>query len=147
MLPSKTLRTSMAKKKKSPKSKYHNVKREYKGLKFDSLAELGRYLQLLTLEKAGLIRLIRTQAKFDLWADDYFSNNATKVAFYRADFVYEMKDGDGWVEVVEDVKGQKSGPAWAMFRIKAKIFAANYGHEIVVIDGNQTRKSVPKNLL
>jgi len=58
-----------------------------------------------------------------------------------------MKNGDKWVQVVEDVKGQKSGPAWAMFRLKAKLFAANYGQEIVVIDGNQSRKAVPKNLL
>jgi hypothetical protein len=52
-----------------------------------------------------------------------------KICEYWADFSYNDKDGN---LVVEDVKGRHAGPAWAMFRVKAKLMKAIHGIDILV---------------
>jgi hypothetical protein len=131
------------------RNKYNNVKREYDGHTWDSLGELGRYVQLQLLVRSKDIRKLEIQVRYDLYADCQHFDTApgVKVCFYRADFTYERKVCGKWVPIVEDVKGKKSGPAWSMFRLKAKLFAANYGFEIQVVDASPCRKFVPKHLL
>ena len=102
-------------------SKYHNIKASYEGITFDSRKEAHRYQELLWMERAGLIRNIELQPRYDLIV------NSQKIGFYKADFRYEMVDtGEA---VVEDVKGVRT-PIYVM---KCKLVKALYGIDIVEV--------------
>jgi hypothetical protein len=93
--------------KKPRKSKYGNVKTRVDGILFDSKKEAKRYLELKTLEKAGLIRGLVLQYPVQVVAND-------KVMFkWIADFVYY----EGNERIFEDVKGVRTN----VYRLKAKI--------------------------
>ena len=102
-------------------SKYHNRKTSYKGISFDSRKEANRYQELLLMERAGLIRNIELQPRYDLIV------NSQKIGFYKADFRYEMV-GTGDV-VVEDAKGVRT-PVYVM---KRKLVKAIYNIDIVEV--------------
>lgn len=98
------------------KSKYGNHKVIHDGMKFDSQRELNRWLELKLLERAGEIRSLRRQVKYQLIPAQREPDTIgprggvhkgkliePEVA-YIADFVYEQ-DGR---EVVEDAKGFKT---------------------------------------
>lgn len=100
------------------RSKYHNTKVEYGGMKFDSKKELKRWLQLLDLEKTGEISNLRRQVEYTLIPNFYKTEivrlkTKTKTVEkfdgygvkYCADFVYNTKSGE---EIVEDVKALTS---------------------------------------
>ena len=84
--------------------KYRNVKTEYQGLKFDSKLEAKRYGELKLLERAGHIKDLRLQVKYELLPKKVNKNGKLeKTVCYYADFVYQ--DGNNTELTVEDVKG------------------------------------------
>ena len=98
-------------------SKYHAKKTVVDGIKFDSKKESLRFLELRMMERAGEIRYLKLQPRFD------FELNGTKMGFYKADFQY-WKDG---AVVVEDVKGFKT----PVYNLKKKMMKAFHGVEIL----------------
>src|SRR3990167_5419723 len=74
-------------------SKYGSIKVELDGYVFASRLEANRYLQLSLMEKAGEIRKLELQPRFQLYV------NGVKIATYIADFQYvECKTGMTLVE-------------------------------------------------
>jgi len=88
--------------KPAKRSKYGNIKADYEGIRFDSKAELRRYIELRHLQRAGMISQLSTQPVFLLPAG----------VKYKGDFRY-VEHGQ---EVVEDVKGMET----PVFKIKWK---------------------------
>jgi hypothetical protein len=89
-------------------SKYGNKKVELDGMTFDSKAEANRYLQLLTMQRAGMIGGLRRQVPFVLAPSVKFegATRATPAIRFVADFVYV--DAMTGKEVIEDTKGMKT---------------------------------------
>jgi len=88
---------------------------------FHSQAELARWLDLKTLQRAGKIDRLERQVKRSL------SVNGKHIADIVIDFLYfEIEDGYAKAICYEDKKGVVT-PEWAL---KAKLFAALYGQEI-----------------
>jgi|TARA_Y100000310_G_scaffold126112_1_gene124867 hypothetical protein len=96
--------------KNNTKNKYGAVRVRIDGIDFDSRAEARRYVDLKMLEKAGEIRNLELQPKFECVVD------GTKICTYRADFQYFC----GNERVVEDVKGVKT----PVYRLKKKLVEA-----------------------
>ena len=94
---------------KPKQPKYHNVKCEYDGIKFDSIAEKDRYVELKLLLQAGEIRGFKRQPSF-------LFENGTR---YRPDFIVCGKDGEIWTEDVKGVETQA-------FKIKKKLWEHEY---------------------
>lgn len=102
------------------KNKYRNQPTVHDGIRFASKAEAARYQQLKILERAGEVSSLTMQQRYPLMV------NGTKVAHYVSDFDYfDVRRG----RVIEDVKGIQT-PA---FRLKRKMFEAQYGIEITII--------------
>ena len=97
-------------------SKYRNVKTAVNDVQFDSVKESKHYLELMLMERAGLITDLELQPVFIL-QEKLAGMRAIK---YVADF--------RWVDVatgkthVKDSKGFQT----AAFRIKAKLFKAKF---------------------
>lgn len=117
---------------KAKESKYHNVKTEVNGIRFDSKKEARRYQELLSLQELGLIEDLRLQVNFTL-REAYTKPNGERVRaiVYKADFTYYQKDqnGDYTLYIVEDVKSRvtktpvyrtKKKLIWEKFRIQIK---------------------------
>lgn len=121
---SKTLAASLAS--QSPeggnRSKYGAKKTVVDGITFASKKEAARYSQLKLMERAGEIFALQLQPRYPLEVA------GKKVATYVADFTYAIPADQGArpERVVEDVKGMKT----PMYRLKAKMFAAQYGFPI-----------------
>ena len=117
------------------RSKYHNIRTG----KSASRKEARRKRELEILERCGTIRNLRCQVPFELIPAQREPPTIGKrggikpgkcieqSCKYVADFVYEERSGDGWIEIVEDVKGYKKGQAYALFAIKRKLMLLNYG--------------------
>jgi hypothetical protein len=100
--------------KKPPK--YRNTRCEHEGIKFDSLRERDRWIELSRLEAAGDISDLERQVVFVL-ADPVMIDGRRKPPLrYIADFVYERAGQT----VIEDVKGVVT----AGYRIKRHLMAA-----------------------
>jgi hypothetical protein len=101
-------------------SKYNNNKIEIDGEKFDSELELRRYQELKLLERAGTIKDLRRQVRFELQASYKKNNKTIRGIYYVADFVYysfsERKI------IVEDTKGYKT----EVYKLKKKLFEYKY---------------------
>lgn len=104
-------------------SKYHNRKVEIDGIKFDSIKEGERYLELKLLLKAGKIRDLQLQVEFELIP----KQAGERACKYKADFVYHMADTGKMV--VEDVKGKRTRE----YIIKRKLMLWRHGIKIVEI--------------
>lgn len=123
---------------KKTKNKYQAKKCEYNGEVFDSQKERDFYIELKLLEKAGKISNLRRQVEYELIPAQREPDKIGKrggiikgktieqAVTYRADFCWE-EDGK---EVVADVKGFKGGGAYAVFKIKRKLFLWRYGIKI-----------------
>jgi len=103
-------------------SKYNNKKCSAFGNKFDSKAEMNRYLVLREQSIKGIISELKLQPKY-LLQDKYTSTlNGIKKNIgainYIADFEY-IKDG---VLIAEDVKGMKT----STYTLKMKLFIKKY---------------------
>lgn len=99
------------------RSKYGNKKTEVDGITFDSIREAKRYVELRYLLKAGEIKYLERQVEFEL------NEGGTHSLIYRADFVYETKEGE---MVVEDSKGCRTRD----YRKKRKLMKEVHGIEI-----------------
>lgn len=106
---------------KPKNNKYHNVKvyvykggivteEKIKGKKpemvFDSKKEYERYCELLILQRAKKIQNFKRQLPLNITDDFFYNGQKIKGIFYKADFYYEDKEGNCFVEDVKpfDVK-------------------------------------------
>ena len=106
---------------KNQKAKYHNQKTKVNNIEFDSKKEAKRYSELKLLEKAGLIKELETQKKFEL-QPKYVNNNGEHIRAitYIADFFYyDCKEG---IYIVEDTKGFRTD----VYILKKKLFEYVY---------------------
>lgn len=103
-------------------SKYRNRKVTHQGIQFDSEKEMHRYQELLLLERAGQIRGIELQPRYD-----FLVNGKKLKHYYKADFRYE-EVATGTL-VIEDVKGFRTKD----YRLKKELVEALYDVEITEI--------------
>ncbi|WAW14628.1 DUF1064 domain-containing protein [Peptostreptococcus equinus] len=106
------------------KSKYNNIKVEYKGIEFDSKKERDRYIELDLLERAKEIKNLERQKKFNL-LEGFTDNQGKKERSisYIADFAYiDNRTGE---YIVEDVKSDFTRKK-AEYIIKRKMFKKKY---------------------
>jgi len=96
-------------------NKYKNKKVTVDGIDFDSIKESVRYKQLKLLQRAGLIKDLKLQTKFELQPTFKKNNKIIRAITYKADFDYLTKDGK---HIVEDVKGMET----EVFKLKRKMF-------------------------
>lgn len=103
------------------KSKYHNTKVIYNGIKFDSKKERARFITLKQLEKMGIIESLELQKKF-LLQEGYTNAKGKKIRpiYYIADFYYYDYIDNKWI--VEDVKGVRTD----VYKLKKKLFEYKY---------------------
>jgi hypothetical protein len=118
-------------------NKYRAKKVVSDGITFDSLAEHRRYQELKLIERAGEIRDLKVHPRYPLVVFAHgVTNTGTKICDYVADFEYVAVSPAPARNVLgvvtEDVKGMRSGPAWTVFRIKAKLFEALMGRPVEV---------------
>lgn len=100
-------------------NKYKNKKVTVDGIDFDSIKESVRYKQLKMFERAGLIKDLKLQTKFELQPAFKKNNKTIRAITYKADFDYLTKDGR---HIVEDVKGIET----EVFKLKRKMFEYKY---------------------
>lgn len=114
-----------------PFRKYHNKPVFIGGIKFDSKGEGDRFLFLHGELQAGRIRNLRRQVAFPIleahWTTKIGSKGkpvrdklALSGVAYKADFVYDMPDGE---TVYEDYKGMETPE----FRMKEALLYDRYG--------------------
>lgn len=121
-------------------AKYKNEKITVDGETFDSRKEFHRYKELLILERAGKIKNLQRQVKFELVPPQYESvercsqktgrrlqdgkKRIEPGVYYIADFVYTLMDGS---TVVEDTKGFRTDA----YIIKRKLMLHVHGIRIL----------------
>ena len=90
-------------------NKYHNIKIEVDGVKYDSKKEYLRFLDLCILEGNGIIKDLQRQKKFLIVPK---KGNNRRERFYIADFVYTENNQ----KVIEDVKSPitKKNPVYTL---------------------------------
>lgn len=123
-------------------SKYHAQKVKVGNIEFDSKKEAQRWAELRLLERAGKIKDLQRQVRFELIPAQYEEITTytpkthkekreqklvERKLIYIADFVYTDKNGD---VVVEDVKGYRDSVAYNIFVIKRKLMLYVYGIRI-----------------
>ena len=99
------------------RSKYKAVKTEVDGITFDSKREAARYMELMLMQRAGEIKRLELQPKYDCIV------NGNKICTYRADFRYSTNENS----IVEDVKGMKT----PVYKLKKKLVEALYPGVII----------------
>ena len=104
---------------------------EYGGRMYQSKAEATRAQELDMLISAGEVESWEPQVKYSCDIGDKHICN------YFADFVITYADGH---QVVEDVKGRKSGPQYQLFRLKKRIVEAIHGIKIVEVTMSRKRR-------
>ena len=98
------------------------------GIRFHSKAEARRYCELKLLEKAGEIRELELQPRYELLAWPARGDRTRAVVgHYVADFRY--RQGTQGLLVIEDVKGVRT----PLYRWKKKHFESQYGLQITEI--------------
>jgi hypothetical protein len=109
-------------------SKYKNIKTAVG----DSKKEVRRYNDLLILERAGEIAMLKKQVSFELVPRLQLSNGKHERAVtYIADFVYykNLDSGDSY-KIVEDVKSEFTRKL-PVYVIKRKLMLFIHGIEIL----------------
>lgn len=101
-------------------SKYGSKKVLINGIVFDSKKEADRYCELKFLERAGKIKDLSLQHKFELQPSFKKNGKTIRAITYIADFVYF--DLERKAHVVEDVKGYKTKE----YLLKKKMFEYKY---------------------
>ena len=104
-------------------SKYKNKKVTICGIQFDSQMEAKRYFELTYLLRAGEIRNLKRQVKYELIP----KQGKLRAVTYVADFVYEEKANGTWRKVVEDTKGMRT----EVYKIKKKLMKYIHGIDIL----------------
>lgn len=110
-------------------NKFHAKKVKIQGETFDSMAEAKRWRDLQWLQRGGVIHNLQRQVVYQLLPAQYNDRHkmVERAVTYVADFVYYDERGE---LVVEDVKGYKKGPAYALFVIKRKLMLYFYGIKV-----------------
>ena len=112
---------------KRSRSKYGNKKTTIHGITFDSKWESERYLYLKSLEKAGRIKDLELQPRYNILVNDQ------KICAYVADFKYNKENADGiWEHIVEDAKGVETPE----FKLKKKLMKAVFNIDIYLSKKN-----------
>lgn len=108
--------------------KYGNTKIVNEYGTFDSKRELRRYIDLMLLQRQGVIKGLQRQVKFELVPGVKFSDakRATPAIRYFADFVYQ--DAAGKL-VVEDTKSKATSED-SYYKCKKHMMLAIHGIEI-----------------
>ena len=106
--------------------KYHNKIVEVDNIKFDSKKEAIHYTELKWLERAGLIKELELQKKFEL-QPKYINNNGEHIRAitYVCDFYYY--DNEKQKYIVEDVKSLATQKD-KTYILKKKIFQYKYSN-------------------
>ena len=115
------------------RNKFGNKKVIYQGIKFDSVKERDRYIELELLQRTGNISDLQMQVKYELIPAQYENGKCVERAcIYYADFDYYENQDNSRVHIVEDVKGYRDpqSAAYAKFVIKRKLM--RYIHGIAV---------------
>lgn len=124
------------------KSKYNAKKVEIDGIRFDSVKESRRFLELKAMQEAEVISDLKRQVKYVLIPaqrePETVGKRGGKIkgkllereCSYVADFVYKDSQGN---TVVEDVKGYRGGGAYEIFKIKRKLMLYVHGIKIIEI--------------
>lgn len=86
------------------RNKYHAKKLTVDGMTFDSRKEYQRWVELLLLEKAGVIEGLQRQVTFQLLPSQKGEGRTERPVKYVADFTYQ----ENGKTVVEDTKGMKT---------------------------------------
>ena len=115
--------------KKPGKSKYHNVKCEYRGISFDSMKERDYYIKLELLKRSGEITKIELQPEYP-YIITYslpLPGDKSKAMVQKAKYIgdFRITYPDGSIEVI-DAKGIKT----AIYRRKKGIIRKLYDIEI-----------------
>lgn len=107
--------------------KYRSNKCTWNGQRFDSELERDRYAQLILMQKAGKIRELHRQVRFQLIPAQKDSEGKAieRPVFYVADFTYR-EPYDGAPLIVEDTKGVKTKD----YIIKRKLMLYTHGIRI-----------------
>lgn len=105
-------------------NKYHNKIIIYDGIKFDSIKEKNRYIELKLLERAGLIKNLKLQYEFELQPAFILNKKKIRKISYIADFYYFDNELNDYI--VEDTKGMRTD----VYKIKKKMFEYRYKKEI-----------------
>jgi len=100
------------------RNKYFNKKIKINGKVWDSQKEYDRFCELVMLEKAGEIKDLQRQVRFEI-VPKYGDERA---AYYVADFVYTKPDGK---KVIEDLKSSFTRTL-PLFRLKWKLMKYIY---------------------
>lgn len=98
------------------KNKYNAVKKTVDNITFDSTKEANRYSELKLLLRAGIIKDLTLQFRYD------FVVNKILIGYYLADFRY-LENGK---LVVEDSKGVRT----PVYKLKKKMMKAIYDIDI-----------------
>lgn len=104
------------------KSKYNAKKTVIDGHKFDSMKESRRYEELKILERAGHIKDLELQPKFELQASFKKNGKTYRSINYIADFQYFSFQENKII--VEDVKSKATKTK--VYEIKKKLFEKKY---------------------
>lgn len=107
--------------KPAKRSKYGAKKHIVDGIKFDSIKEANRWIDLNHLQDAGRITNLERQVKIPLWGRDgpIMTDSGKTQRVYVADFRYVDWDLNG-VIVIEDSKGMETPE----FKLKKAILNA-----------------------
>lgn len=96
-------------------NKYHNEKTKVGNITFDSKHEADRYFSLRLLERAGIIKNLARQVRYEIVPKSEYG----RALYYVADFVYE----ENGKTIVEDAKGVKTD----VYRLKKRLVAEKFG--------------------
>lgn len=118
------------------RSKFNAKKIELDGIPFDSKAEVKRYVELLEMDRTGVISALEVHPSYML-QEAFRSNRGEwcRAITYEGDFQYQ-RDG---MTYVEDVKAMRT----EAFKIKRKLFIRRYPN-IQFIEVNVKQKKVMK---
>jgi len=108
-----------------PVNKYGAKPTYVGGTRFASTREAKRYTVLAFMEKAGEIRGLMLQPRFEMTVLAP-NGEVIKVGHYTADFEYES--APDWKRVVEDVKAPPSRTE--AYQLRKRIVEAQYGISI-----------------
>jgi len=114
------------------KTKYNAQKIEYDGHKFDSQAEMKRYIVLRQYQKEGRIKDLRCHPRFELLEKQkvnilyeksgrWHFNTSERGIDYTGDFSYT----ENGIPVVEEVKSKATAKR-ADYILRRKLFKAKY---------------------
>lgn len=107
--------------------KYLNKPTRIDGYYFPSKKESRRYLELYTLQRSGEIKDLKIHPKFEIDIGKFH------ITTYIADFSYWVGKYPHLKQIIEDVKGQKSGTPYELFKLKKKLMSAINDLEVTEI--------------